>query len=105
MARQSTSPWFRKATASWYVQSNGRLVNLGRDKDKAFKAWHRLQAEGEAPEESPTIAWLVDTWLERCEADLKPTTMHGYRFFAKSFRAEYGHFKASGFACTISISG
>ncbi len=38
-------PWFRKQNRTWYVQVNGRQVNLGKDKAEAIRRWHKLKGE------------------------------------------------------------
>jgi len=45
MAGKIPQPWFREATASWYICIGGRQVPLGKDKDEAFRHYHRLMAE------------------------------------------------------------
>ena len=43
-------PFFRAARQLWYVQLNGKQINLGADKDAAFTEYHRLmQDRSKAP--------------------------------------------------------
>src|SRR5437879_376737 len=38
-------PFFRKDRQLWYVQIDGKQVNLGPDRDAAWKRYHELMAE------------------------------------------------------------
>jgi hypothetical protein len=37
-------PFFRKSRNLWYVQLDGKHINLGWDEAKAFKEYYRLNA-------------------------------------------------------------
>lgn len=37
-------PWFRKDRSSWFVNIDGKRFNLGREKEAAFKEFHRLKS-------------------------------------------------------------
>ena len=37
-------PFYRKSRGLWYVQLNGKQVNLGPDQDDAFTRYHELLA-------------------------------------------------------------
>ena len=37
-------PWFRKSNQRWYLWYNGKQVNLGPDKQEAFRQFHALMA-------------------------------------------------------------
>ena len=37
-------PFYRKSRNTWYVQIDGRQVNLGRDREAAFIRYHQLMA-------------------------------------------------------------
>ena len=39
-------PFFRAPRGLWYVQIDGRQVNLGPDRDEAFRRYHDLMARG-----------------------------------------------------------
>src|SRR5271170_2553776 len=48
-------PFFRPARALWYVQIDGKQINLGSDKAAAFKAYHGLmQQRADAKPYAPT---------------------------------------------------
>lgn len=46
-------PFYRKSRDTWYVQVDGRQVNLGRDREAAFLRYHQLMA---VPEQDRRIA-------------------------------------------------
>ena len=35
-------PWFRKSKKRWFVEFNGKQVNLGPHKKEAFQLFHKL---------------------------------------------------------------
>ncbi|MFO0899590.1 MAG: integrase, partial [Pirellulales bacterium] len=39
-------PFFRKQTRSWYLQLGKKQINLGKDRAKAFEAYHKLALQG-----------------------------------------------------------
>ena len=41
-------PFFRAPRGLWYVQLDGRQVNLGPDRDEAFRRYHDLMARPES---------------------------------------------------------
>ncbi len=67
-----SGPWLRKSTGTYYVQINGKQVNLGRDKAAAQKKWHALQA-GEAVNvdrvDAALDAFLAVRWCVRISLD------------------------------------
>ena len=43
-------PFFRKSRRLWYVELGGKQINLGSDRDEAFRQYHELMA---SPKHSP----------------------------------------------------
>lgn len=105
-------PWYRESKQSWFVTLHGRKVNLGRDKDAAFRQFHRLMAGDPAPPVtlSPTVPrttavpvppellveglaadYLID--LERRVTTRTHTVADGY---LKRFRKRFGNVRAAG---------
>lgn len=78
-------PWYRKQTKSWYVQINGRKVNLGRDRDAAFEAFHSLMAgQGTAP--APiTARQLIERYANWMEAHRAQSTCEVRRPLISAF--------------------
>ena len=40
-------PWFRKERQAWFVQMDGRQVNLGPDRQEAIDRYHALMAQAQ----------------------------------------------------------
>lgn len=62
MGRKS-SIWFRKQNATYYVNLDGKQINLGKDKAAAEKAFHKLKAADTPPTVGITAALLMDKFL------------------------------------------
>lgn len=57
-------PWFRRQTQTWYVQLNGRKVNLGKDKKAAHdKFYAMMQAGGAHRVTARTLLRLYGEWV------------------------------------------
>jgi integrase len=52
-------PFFRKQTSSWYVQIDGRQINLGKDQKAAWAEYHALMAGRQEVSPNTTIAELA----------------------------------------------
>ncbi len=85
-------PFFRKSRQRWFVQLRGRQVNLGPDKDEAFKAYYKLMAEPEASPICPPqanskhlVAALCDYFLEWVQRNRSPDTYEWYRYRLQRF--------------------
>ena len=57
-------PFFRKQTKSWYVQIRKRQINLGRDKEAAWKKYHEMMLDQSEPDEVDYVVDLLDLYLE-----------------------------------------
>ena len=54
----------------WYVQIDGRQINLGPDRDEAFRRYHDLMARGrDQPEPSTgdSVVSVLDAFLDWCQ--------------------------------------
>lgn len=59
-------PFFKKARGLWYVQLNGRQVNLGPDAEAAQRQYHELMQRPKlAPAASESLAAIADV-IRRC---------------------------------------
>lgn len=86
-------PFFRRARGLWYVQLDGRQINLGADRDAAFAEYHRLMAMrsyaeantvapalGEpASEPSPLVVVVIDEFLDWCQKNRSAETYRWYK--------------------------
>lgn len=73
-------PWFRKQTQRWYLEHDGRQVNLGPDKAAAFEQYHRIMAEGQvSPASVITVHEIVALYLEWATDHVGERTFGFYR--------------------------
>jgi integrase len=92
------SPWYRESKGAWYVCLDGSQINLGRDKDEAFRRFHQLmldrgtQAPGIDP--SLTVGRLAEVYTNDCRHRLKPNPFKMADYFLRSFVALYGSHRA-----------
>jgi len=81
-------PFFRAPRGLWYVQIDGRQVNLGPDRDEAFRRYHDLMARGrDAPEASTgdSVVSILDAFLDWCQKHRALRTYDWYRDYLQSF--------------------
>lgn len=57
-------PWFRKQNKTWYVQLNGRQVNLGKVKTEAFAKYHDLIGRGGRTAKARKVLADYYAWLK-----------------------------------------
>lgn len=60
-------PWFRQQSKRWYLQINGKQVNLGPDRESAFETFHRLMSGQGAAQAGISARCLVDryaVWID-----------------------------------------
>jgi integrase len=87
-------PFFREPRQRWFVQIGGKQINLGPDKDEAFRQYHKIMAEGGGgpPRHSVaadssdelTVAEVFDKFLTWCKQHREPLTYQGYQEFIQS---------------------
>lgn len=89
-------PFFRPARKTWYVQLHGRQINLGKDKDAAFKRYHEIMAAGldasdvrssalTQPADGQKLTDLFDRYLEWLKSNRSPHTYEWYRYRLQRF--------------------
>ena len=85
-------PFFRAPRGVWYVQIDGKQVNLGPDKTAAFKTYHGLmQRRDEAPaavqpaSNNRLVIVIVDEFLDWCQKHRAPDTYIWYKDRLESF--------------------
>lgn len=79
--------WYRKERKAWFVTINGKRHNLGGDKKKAEKQFHKLLGE-DAPKlvlKSDAAAAILDKFLLWVEANRAPRTYDWYQDHIQSF--------------------
>jgi integrase len=85
-------PFFRAPRGVWYVQIDGKQVNLGPDKTAAFKTYHGLmQQRDEKPAAvqpasgGALVIVIVDEFLDFCQKHRAPDTYIWYKDRLESF--------------------
>ena len=75
-------PWFRPSRKTWFVQLNGKQVNLGTDKDAAFRRYHELMATADKPiPPAPTdsVLAICQKFVDWVKTHLAPDTHRWYK--------------------------
>lgn len=83
-------PWHRKSRGVWYVEIDGKQINLGPVRDEAFRKYHAMMAQPRqraVPSES--LAVLIDLFLGWCEKHRAPDTYQWYRSRLQVFVRRY----------------
>jgi hypothetical protein len=94
-------PFFRRDRGLWYVQLDGRQLNLGADRDAAFAEYHRIMANrsqqasgavalalgGTASDPSPLVVVVIDEFLDWCQKNRAGDTYRWYKDRLNSFCA------------------
>ena len=88
-------PFFRPVRQLWYVQLNGKQINLGADKDAAFTGYHRLMQDRAKdpvapPAEQRLVVVILDEFLDWCEKHRAADTYRWYKDRLDSFSATIG---------------
>jgi integrase len=74
-------PFFKKSRGLWYVEIDRKQVNLGRDKDEAFRLYHVMMAEPRKRQTpTSTVLEVIDTYLDWCQNWRAEDTYEWYRF-------------------------
>lgn len=82
-------PFFKKSRNTWYVEIDRKQINLGPDKDAAFRQYHELMARQPDPpakqsDELP-VAQALDLFLDWCLKHKAERTYDWYRQYLQSF--------------------
>ena len=103
MARPS-KPWFRASRQRWYVTIDGQKIDLGGDRDAAFRQFHALMS-GQAPTPTPrpapakrepakkelSVDELARDYLADLQRRVTPRTHVVATGYLKAFREHYGN--------------
>ena len=77
--------WQRKNRGTWHVRIDGKLHNLGRDKEQAEKLFHKLKAADAPLPESVSVAAVLDKFLLWVQVNRAEGTFNTYRHVLQSF--------------------
>lgn len=73
-------PWWRSERNAWFVQVDGKQVNLGPDKDAAFDRYHELMRRPKKVRAaSGSVLAVVDAFLDWCEKHRAEDTYLWYK--------------------------
>ena len=79
-------PFFRAPRGLWYVQLDGKQINLGPDREEAFRRYGELMARPRpAKLASDSIAVLMDLFLDWCEKHREARTYDWYKDRCQGF--------------------
>ena len=88
MAAHFPKPFFRPKKNRWYVQLDGKHVNLGPEEGEAYRRYHAIMAKrGEStsevvpapkPPEADTVVAVIEHFLEWCQNHREPLTYQWY---------------------------
>ena len=83
-------PFYRKPRRRWYVEIDGKQINLGPDRGEAFRTYHELMASPEpvnyrATDPGQPVALLCDRFLEWVQTHRAEPTYEGYRYRLQRF--------------------
>lgn len=83
-------PFFRKQTQTYYVQLDGKQINLGPDKEEAWKTYYEMMAGRRKVAPSGSVAQLLEKYWAWCKRHQAKTTVDGKKATLKSFRLWIG---------------
>ncbi|TXT35843.1 MAG: hypothetical protein FD138_1193 [Planctomycetota bacterium] len=80
-------PFFREARGLWYVQVDGKQINLGVDREAAFCQYHQLmqQPQNATSTASVSVASIVDAFLDWSQKHRAFRTYRRYLEYCQSF--------------------
>lgn len=86
-------PFFRPKKNRWYVQLDGKHVNLGPDRADAFRRYHQFMAARKQPvpvtppTDDPLLIEVLDAFLDWCLRHREQRTFESYKERITSFLA------------------
>lgn len=79
-------PFFRDSRKLWYVQIDGRQINLGPEREEAFRRYGELMWRPRTPKlTSDSVAVLLDLFLDWCKLHREPRTYEWYQMRCQGF--------------------
>ncbi len=83
-------PFFKKARSLWYVEINRKQINLGPDRDEAFRQYHQLMLNPrEQSVSADSLAGVVDAYLEWVQKHRAADTYEWYRYRLQRLVTKY----------------
>ncbi len=81
-------PFFRENRCLWYVQVDGKQINLGADRETAFRQYHQLMqqpAQTATSTAAVSVASIVDAFLDWSQKHQAERTYSRYGEYCQSF--------------------
>ena len=81
-------PFYKQKRQTWYVQVDGKQINLGTDRETAFQAYHKLMSEDKQTrdiESSDACVMILDRYLGWVHKHRAGSTYENYRRRIQSF--------------------
>lgn len=98
-------PYFVKRLKCWYVRdANAREIRLDTEKDKAFDAWHELQAAGVSEGEFATVQGLIDAFFDDIDGTISQPRLDALIYYASCFAIDLSQALLSSQAVQLSQS-
>src|SRR5262249_52771371 len=100
MAGRIPRPWYRKSKDAWFVCIDGKQVNLGKDKDEAFRKFHRLMAGDKTDSTTPkpnglTVSELAKPYLADMDRRASVRTAYVAKCYLQPFLTRCGNLTIS----------
>jgi len=87
-------PFFKKARGLWYVEINRQQVNLGPDREAAFRQYHQLMMQPtERVVTTEMLPGIVDAFLEWVHKNRAADTYEWYRYRLQRLVLKYPDMK------------
>ena len=72
-------PFFKKGRGVWYVEIDRKQINLGSNRDEAFRQYHQLMAQPRPKQvAADSVLGLIDAFLDWCSKHRAPDTYRWY---------------------------
>ncbi|MCA9055806.1 MAG: tyrosine-type recombinase/integrase [Planctomycetaceae bacterium] len=83
-------PFFKKGRGLWYVEIDREQVNLGPDREAAYRKYHELMAQPRPqPTRQDSLASIVDYFMEWVQQNRAADTYEWYRYRLQRFIDRY----------------
>jgi integrase/recombinase XerD len=81
---RTPTPWLRKQNQTWYVQLEGRQINLGKNKKEAFAEYLKLMHLG-VPKSDQTVRQVLDAYWNWAKSNLAEETCNSRKAALTTF--------------------
>lgn len=89
-------PFFKKSRALWYVEIDRKQINLGPDRDAAFRRYHEIMTQPREHKVSPeALVVIIDAFLDWVAKHRAAETFEWYRYRLQRFVKRYPDMRAA----------